>query len=120
MPPKADQTKTPPGRAAADKATPTAALTLPGLPLATNGRHNQPKQEYDHGEYDQDDNTADPMQALLGSMLNNDDEDGDDVQEFEKLVGCMWHMQHMQKKQLVVRLLQHADSEYGRLLGGWC
>lgn len=85
MPPKADQNRqATPRQGTADKAG--AALSLPGLPLTSNGRHSPAnQQDNDHNGFDQDDNTADPLQTL-GMLLNNDDEDADDAQEFENLV----------------------------------
>jgi hypothetical protein len=60
-----------------------AVLQLPELTAlgATNGRHSSA--DKDDSGFDQD--AADPLQAALG-MLVNDEDDADDLQEFENLV----------------------------------
>lgn len=85
MPPKTDQDNKTPGRQAGDKAA--AALSLPGLPLATNGRHSTENKD-DNAGFDQD-----PLQSALGMLMNEDEDEEDAEQEFEKLVGpnCTAH-----------------------------
>lgn len=65
----------------ATKATPLLQLPELAALAATNGRHSSA--DKDDSGFDQD--AADPLQAALG-MLVNDEDDADDLQEFENLV----------------------------------
>lgn len=112
MPPKpADQSK---GAAGKPTQKTTPLLQLPELALSPiNGQHN-PLNGGDTNGLDQQEEPADNLQAVLG-MLVNDDDDPDDLKEFESLVGvaCRRVTFKLVKGPLsvsMVLLLQHATG----------